>query len=297
MGSRSEQRRRARPETRTGRARADVVATRLGVGLREARRTANRSQADVGEAAGVSQGLVSMLERGHGASTPIETWACLAAAVGEQFVAFLEHASGAHRPRDIEHLRRQSALIELASTGSWSALPELSIDRMVVRGRSIDVALVRPPSAEAVVGEIWDWFDDVGAALRGLDAKVQAVAGRLPGLQPTHETEHSRGVPARSTRERPPRMGQRTSTEAAPDTGPVEAWRVRGLFVVRDTRRNRRLITELRPLFAARFRGSSRDWLSALTDPGRPMPGADGLLWSNRSGSGLIASRLGRPGS
>ncbi len=252
-----------------GRVRADAVATRLGIALREARRLVDRTQAEVGDAAGVSQGLVSSLERGHGASASIETWACLAAAVGEQLVAFLEHAPGADLPRDIEHLRRQSAVVEVARAGGWSALPELAIDPAAPRSRSIDVALVRRAArkasgpgeigeaGEAVVVEVWDWFDDVGAGLRGLDAKVGVLAARL---------------------------------ESQPGGAP--AWRVCGLYIVRGTRRNRRLIDELRPLFAARFPGSAVGWLGALTDPAHRMPVADGLLWSDASGA-LTASRLG----
>lgn len=258
MGSRSQQRRRSRPETRSGRLRATTIAARLGIGLRDARRSIGGTQAEVGDAAGVSQGLVSRLERGRGANASIETWACLAAAVGEQVVAFLEHAPGADRPRDIEHVRRQSAVIELASTGGWSALPELAIDPGFVRGRSTDVALVRVASREAVVVEVWDWFDDVGAGLRGLDAKSTTLIARL--------------------------------TAGASDR---DQWRVRGLYVVRGTRRNRQLVDELRPLFAARFPGSAASWLRALTEAAQPMPTSDGLLWSDRIG-GLTASRLQR---
>lgn len=262
MGNRSRRERRSRAEARTGRIRADAVAIRLGVALRESRRAGHLTQAHIAHAAGVSQGLVSYLECGHGASATIETWACLAAAVGEQFVGFLERVPGADRPRDIEHLRRQSALIALAAKGGWRALPELAIDSGIARSRSIDVALVRTGSREAVVAEVWDWFDDVGAALRGLDAKVQAVAGRLEVAADRHE-------------------------------GGEEPWRIQGLFVVRATRRNRRLVGELRPLFAARFSGSSRAWLEALADPASPMPAADGLIWSTAVGTGLTASRLG----
>jgi transcriptional regulator with XRE-family HTH domain len=269
MGSRIHERRRSRPETRSGRLRASSVAGRLGIGLRDARRGAGRTQAEIGHAAGVSQGLVSRLERGCGVGASVETWACLAAAVGEQFVAFLDRAPGADRPRDIEHLRRQSALVELASAGGWSALPELAIDPGPQRSRSIDVALVRAVTGEAVVAEIWDWFEDVGASLRSLDGKVTGLAARLAA----------------------------DLTQVA-RSGPTEesAWRVKGLFVVRDTRRNRLLVAELRPLFAARFDGSSIAWIRALGSPAAAMPDGHGFLWSDRR-MHLIASRLGRPGS
>lgn len=261
MGSFSRARR-AGSQVRAGRARAATVAARLGTGLGDARRAAGLTQAQVADRAGISQSLISHLERGRGTTASIETWSCVAAAVGEQYVGFLERAPGAGQPRDLEHLRRQSALVELARAGGWTALPELAIDPGNARSRSIDVALVRRVRGEAVATEIWDWFDDVGAGLRGLDAKTAMLATRL-------------------------------AAEPPPPTG---TWRVRGLYVVRDTRRNRALVGELRPLFAARFPGSSVAWLAALGDPGHPVPEADGLLWSDSGGTALRASRLGQAG-
>ena len=162
---------------------------------------------------------------------------------------FLEHAPGADRPRDIEHLRRQSAIVEIAPTGGWSALPELAIDPAPARSRRIDVALVAARSREAVVVEIWDWFDDVGASLRGLDAKIGVLATRL----------------------------------ACNRGGAGSSWRVRGLYVVRGTRRDgtsstssgrcslpvRRVVDRLaRGLRSTRTRDAARH----------------GLLWSDASG-------------
>ena len=147
--------------------------------VREARRSAGLTQHELAARSEVSQARVSEIERGEGWATSLLTWACLAAAVGEQIVVLLEHAPGADRPRDIEHLRRQSAVVEIASAGGWSAIPELAIDPAAARSRSIDVALVRRAAREAIVVEIWDWFDDVGAGLRGLDAKIGVLATRL----------------------------------------------------------------------------------------------------------------------
>jgi transcriptional regulator with XRE-family HTH domain len=260
MGSLSQTRRRADPATLAGRARATHVAGRLGIALRDSRRITGLKQTEVAARAGVSQALISNLERGRGRTASIETWACVAAALGERFVGFLEQAPGATPPRDIEHLRRQSALIQLAATGGWVALPEFAIDPGAIRSRSIDVALIRTATHEAVAAEIWDWFDDVGASLRGLDAKVTILAARVADQS---------------------NLG---------DAGSPYAWRVRGLFIVRDTHRNRAIVAELRPLFAARFTGSSTTWLRALTSAA-PLPDGHGLLWSDPHGR-LIASRL-----
>ncbi len=262
-----DRRRRAGGHARMGRARAATVAARLGTALREARWRSGFRQRDVADRAGISQSFVSRLERGRAVCVSLETWSVVAASVGEQFVAFLEAAPGADRPRDLEHVRRQSAVVEIAAQGGWVARPELALDPGLGRSRSIDVALVRPDARQAVVVEIWDWFDDVGAGLRGLDAKVAILAARL-------EKEAS------------------GSDRAPGSTRDPRPWTARGLYVVRDTRRNRTLLDELRPLFAARFGGSSVGWLRALTDPDVAPPAGDGLLWSDRAGGHLRASRL-----
>jgi transcriptional regulator with XRE-family HTH domain len=143
---------------------------RLRAGLR---------QADVAERARLSQSLVSWLERGRGSDTSIETWAIVAAAVGEQLAASMERVPGADPPRDLEHLRRQRLVIQLASRGGWTAQPELAIDEGVVRSRAIDIVLSRPRRQEAVAVEVWDLLTDVGAAMRSLDGKVATLGRRL----------------------------------------------------------------------------------------------------------------------
>lgn len=241
-----------------GRHRARMVALRAGTALRDARLAAGLNQAEVGRRAGVSQVHVSRLERGAGAEASLATWSRVASAVGEQLVAFLERVPGADQPRDLEHLRRQSALITIAAKGGWQGRPEMAVDPGNVRSRSIDVVLVRPRTREAVVAEIWDWFDDVGAGLRGLDAKVAALTAQMA-------RQVGAGAPT---------------------------WKIGALYLVRDTRRNRRLVAELPGLFAARFRGSSDAWSKALTDPSQELPSGAGFVWSDRTGSALRPSRL-----
>lgn len=237
-----------------GRRRADAVATRLGTALRDGRVGAGERQADAGDRVGISQQRWSELERGLGNGASLETWAIAATAVGSQLAAFLEHLPGADRPRDIEHLRRQNALVEFAAAGGWRGHPELAVDPITPRSRSIDVALLRTARREAIAAEIWDWFADVGEAYRGLDAKRALLARRL-----TREGD--------------------------------EQWRVRGLLIVRGTKRNRQLVRELAALFAGRFPARAADWLACLRDPANAMPADDGLLWSDRDGR-VHASRL-----
>jgi len=151
----------------------------MGTALREARLATGLDQAEVASRSGLSQVHISRLEHGTQDGASLRTWACVASAVGQQLVVFLEDAPGAGRPRDLEHLRRQNALIEAVRPGGWRSLPEFAVDSVSHRSRSIDVALLQPTTGEAVVAEIWDWLDDVGAGLRSLDSKVAALTNRL----------------------------------------------------------------------------------------------------------------------
>lgn len=238
-----------------GRRRAIDVARRLGSAVREERTRQGLRQWEVAEAAGVSQSWVSLMERGRGSGASLETWAAVAAAVKEQLVGYLEHAAGASTPRDHVHLKGQDLVIRTAGTGGWRPTPEAPVDPMARRSRSVDVLLQRGRGTEIAVVEVWDTFDDVGDAMRSLDGKV-ATARRL------------------------------ASSLAA---------RAQGLRVVRGTRRNHALITELSGLFAAKFPARAGDWLRALTDPQVAMPAEPGLLWTDVRGTRLVASRLGSP--
>lgn len=168
-------RRRAGAARVQARRRSQYLATRLGVGLREHRLAHGLTQADAAERAGVSQAFWSLVERGAGTMTSLETLAACAAAVGAQLAAFLEATPGADLPRDLEHLRRQQLLITTARPGGWSARPERAIDPSARRSRSIDVELERARSREIAVVEIEDLLTDGGDAMRGLADKVAAV--------------------------------------------------------------------------------------------------------------------------
>jgi hypothetical protein len=146
--------------------------------------------------------------------------------------------------------------------GGSEPMPESPIDPIALRSRSIDVFLTRAALREAVAVEVWDWFDDVGAAMRGLDGKMAAI--RL-------------------------NLGPEADHRDAP-------WSIGGLWVVRGTRRNRQLVRELQDLFAAKFRGSPRGWLSALTGPDAAMPAEPGFPWTDVGGTRLMEMRLGRVG-
>ena len=68
---------------------------------------------------------------------------------------------------------------------------------------------------------------------------------------------------------------------------------VAGIMLVRRTRRNRQVVSDLHSLFAARYPGPSAAWLRALQDPDVPMPEAAGFAWTSVRGDRLIARRPG----
>jgi transcriptional regulator with XRE-family HTH domain len=232
--------RRASPSRRAGIERAHGVAKRLGIGLREARLAVGLTQARLGDRAGVSQSQVARLEGGRGWNASIETWAACAAATGTQLAAFLERAPGADLPRDMEHLRRQNLVVRESRPGGWMPLPEALLPDGTPHPRSIDVHLTRERRREIAVVEVWDLILDGGAAMRGLEGKVQTLRQRM---------------------------------------GP--AWNVQGLLLVRGTRRNRALVRELAPLFAARYPASSDAWLGALRNPDVPLPHDGAMAWTD----------------
>lgn len=164
---------------RVGTARAQVVAKRLGVGLKDSRLAAGLTQRQLGDRAGVSQPQIARMEAGHGWDAGIDTWAVCAAGTGTQVAAFLERMPGANLPRDMEHLRRQNLVVRESAAGGWHPLPEALLPDGTTHPRSIDVHLTRERRREVAVIEVWDFIADGGAAMRGLEGKIQAVRERL----------------------------------------------------------------------------------------------------------------------
>jgi transcriptional regulator with XRE-family HTH domain len=157
------------------RGRSQYLAERIGRALFEARSGSARLQRDIADRAGISQSFYSRIERGGGAKATLETLAACALACDAQLAAFLEALPGATLPRDIEHVRRQQAVIALAASGGWRAMPERPIDPDARRSRAIDVMLERVVRREIAVVEIVDLILDTGATFRGHSDKVHAL--------------------------------------------------------------------------------------------------------------------------
>lgn len=120
-----------RRATRTqilARNRGRYLAERIGRALLDARTGSGRRQRDIAERAGISQSFYSRIERGGGAGTSHLTPTACALACDAQLAAFIEALPGSNLPHDIEHVRRQEAVVAIALAGGWRAMPERPID-------------------------------------------------------------------------------------------------------------------------------------------------------------------------
>jgi transcriptional regulator with XRE-family HTH domain len=237
------------------------LAQRLGASLKYARGVARLTQAAAAGRAGISQGTWSSLEIDRDGRYTLATWDRAAFAVGTRLDAFLPQATAANQPRDAVHLKNQELVIRMSRPGGWGALPEELIDREARTSRAADVLLyrrrIREP-AEYALMEVIDWFDDVGAPIRDwsrrLDAVERFAIARMAGDDPLPRTS--------------------------------------GCWIVRATRRNRRLIGDHVNFFRARFPGSGHAWIAALTDANTAMPKEPALLWVTVDGTRLFPARL-----
>jgi transcriptional regulator with XRE-family HTH domain len=221
---------------------ATRIAATLGAELKRTRVRRRLAQQALGDRVGLSQGRISDLERGEGASAPLDTWIALGLALDRPMAISFSRDIEPDEPRDAGHLRAQELVLQLARRSNRRAdfeLPTRPTDPV----RSIDVVL-RDDSARAfLIIEIWNRLGDLGAAVRSTTRKVAEAEG--------------------------------LAVHAAGD-GPT--YRVASCWLLVDTAGNRRLLARYPEIFAARFGGSSLGWARCLVDGSVP-PRAPGIAW------------------
>jgi hypothetical protein len=146
-----------------------------------------------------------------------------------------------------------------AFRGGRLAHPERAIDLDPGRSRAADILLVR--GTQLALTEVFDWLPDGGEAFRSWDRRLAKVADRAVAL--AHSDAEAAMIAAA------------------------------GIWVLRATRANRRLVSDHRVIFRARFLASAAAWLAALERPDSPAPRAPGLVWISVKGDQLIPARLG----
>jgi transcriptional regulator with XRE-family HTH domain len=225
---------------------------REGAKVRRARRRRGWTQAQLGAKIGLAQSTMSDLEIGEGGSLSLVVWQQLALVLELPLEVTL--GRDAHEePVDAGHLAIQELILRLGrSTGRRRTfeLPTKPADP----ARSTDVGLKDDNLRQLVQVECVNTFGNISAAVRSADRK-------------------------------------RAEAEAlAISIGYGAPYAVRQVWVVRATRRNRRLLAIYPEIFATRFPGSSRAWVEALT-VGKAPPAEAGLVWCDVAATRLFEWR------
>jgi transcriptional regulator with XRE-family HTH domain len=223
-----------------------------GSRLRKARRRRRWTQAQLGAKCGLSQSTVSDAEIGRGAELSETAWQRLALVLGLP-LKFELGRDALEEPADAGHLAIEELVLRLGRASGRRRRFELAT-KPSEPSRSTDVGLIDDRQCALILTECVNTFGNINASIRSSDRKrveAEAVAMVLGGDAP---------------------------------------YRVATCWVVRATRRNRQLLARYPELFASRFPGSSRAWVSALAAGAEP-PAQPGLVWCDVSATRLFEWR------
>lgn len=222
----------------------------LGSQVRAARERRGWTQHKLAMRAGVGRLVVGRFERAEG-RIDLELLERLTLALGVSLAIAIGRDLD-QGPADAGHLAIQELVLRLAREAGLEAEFE-GPSRSSEPWRSVDVRLATPAERRVAVAECWNSIGDVGAAARASSRKrLDAEASAIARWGP----------------------GGRAAL----------------VWVVRATARNRRLVAKYPEVIGARFPGSSRQWVAALTD-GAPPPETDGLVWCDVAGTRLYEWR------
>jgi transcriptional regulator with XRE-family HTH domain len=226
---------------------------REGGKVRSARKRRRWTQMQLGARVGLSQSAVSDLELGDGAALSLAAWQRVAIVL--DLPLRLELGRDAlEEPLDAGHLGIQELILRLGRQTGRRRRFELA-SKPDDPSRSTDVGLVDDRHHQLLQLECVNTFGNLGAAARSSDRK-------------------------------------RAEAEAlAISIGYGRPYTVHQCWVVRATRRNRRLLAQYPETFQARFTGSSSGWVAALTK-GTPAPAEPGLVWCDVACTRVFAWRV-----
>ena len=242
---------------------ASAIAGSLGRDLRTTAKRRRLTQAELARRVGLSGARVGEMQRGQGATAPLETWVKLGKAIGRRLAVSFSREIDPHEPRDAGHLAAQELVLGLARRHGRHADFELPT-RPTDPARSIDVALRDGLDRTLIVVDHVNRLDDLGAAARATTRKVP-------------EAEDLATVAAAAGR----------------------AYRASVCWLLVDTAANRRLVARYPEILQSRFPGSSLLRMGTVpeqdlaTEPSRGSPGSiRDRAGSSRCGTG----RPDRPG-
>ena len=241
----------------SGQRRATSAVIACGQWIAAARKRRRWSQATLASRVGISQGYESQLERGDATQVPPEIWFALAEALG----VALRFEYGRDKLSDLEdagHLEIQELMLRLGKAAGYLRTFELAT-RQASPALSVDVGLRDDARRSLVLEECWNTFGNLGASVRNTRRKI-AEAEAL----------------------------------AVAAGGELGQYRVSACWVVRDSARNREIVSRYPQIFESTFTGSSAQWLKALSEPGAEPPTDLGLVWCDLRAGRLLRWRAAR---
>lgn len=140
------------------------------------RRRRGLLQADVAESAGVSQELISLIERGHGDRVSVRVLLAVAGALDARLVLQIRWRAGdLDRLLDADHSVVAAAMIQLLRAYLWDTRVEVTYSSRGATG-SIDILAWHAPTGSLLVIEIKTEITSTEATLRRLDEKTRLAA-------------------------------------------------------------------------------------------------------------------------
>lgn len=217
----------------------DVV--RFGRIVRALRRRRGWRQVDLALRAGVSQQLISMLERGHAAGVTVGLLERVAAVLDARLIVRIDwHGEAADRLLDAGHAAIVEAVVAMLHAAGWMVVPEATFAIRGERG-SIDVLAWHAGSSTLLVVEVKSVVADVQGALAPFDRKL------------------------------------RLAREIAAERG-WRPTRIASLFVIKDDRTARRRVDDHATTFDTRFPDRVAKVRRFVADPARH-PTLHGLMF------------------
>jgi transcriptional regulator with XRE-family HTH domain len=149
---------------------------KIGRSLRVLRLRRRLRQIDLASAADVSQGCVSLIERGHMSTLSIRTVRAVFAAVDAGFEGHVAWRGGdLDRVLDEGHAQLVSSFAATLQRLDWVTHPEVTFSEYGERG-SIDILALAPTRKSALVVEVKSEITSVEGTLRRLDVKTRLAS-------------------------------------------------------------------------------------------------------------------------
>jgi transcriptional regulator with XRE-family HTH domain len=149
---------------------------RLGLQIRALRRRRNWRQADLADAAHVSQSMVSLVERGHLDGVAVRTLRAILAALDARLDLGIRWRGGAlDRLIDERHATLANLIVGILTLLGWATAVEVSFNHFGDRG-SIDILAFHPVLATLLVIEVKSEITSVEETARRLHVKVRVAS-------------------------------------------------------------------------------------------------------------------------